>query len=36
LYAELQEKWWLDPKSKVHGSVFTEWISWSIATRKQA
>jgi DNA polymerase phi len=36
MYAELQEKWWLDPKSKVHGSVFTEWISWSIATRKQA
>jgi DNA polymerase phi len=35
-YAELQEKWWLDPKSKVHGSVFTEWTSWSIATRKQA
>lgn len=34
-YAELQEKWWLDPKSKVHGSVFTEWTSWSIATRKQ-
>jgi hypothetical protein len=36
MYAELQEKWWLDPKSKVHGSVFTEWTSWSIATRKQA
>jgi DNA polymerase phi len=35
MYAELQEKWWLDPKSKVHGSVFTEWTSWSIATRKQ-
>ncbi|KAL1582787.1 hypothetical protein WHR41_08349 [Cladosporium halotolerans] len=35
-YAALQEKWWLDPKSKVHGSVFTEWTSWSIATRKQA
>lgn len=35
-YAELQEKWWLDPKSKVHSSVFTEWTSWSIATRKQA
>lgn len=34
-YAALQEKWWLDPKSKVHGSVFTEWTSWSIATRKQ-
>jgi DNA polymerase phi len=36
MYAALQEKWWLDPKSKVHGSVFTEWTSWSIATRKQA
>lgn len=35
-YAELQEKWWLDLKSKIHGSVFTEWTSWSIATRKQA
>lgn len=35
MYAALQQKWWLDPKSKIHSSVFTEWTSWSIATRKQ-
>ncbi|KAI7053999.1 hypothetical protein KC352_g44965, partial [Hortaea werneckii] len=35
MYAALQSQWYLDPKSKVHGSVFTEWTSWSLATRKQ-
>lgn len=35
MYAELQSGWYLDPKSKVQGSVFTEWTSWSLATRKQ-
>ena len=34
MYANLQSEWYLNPKSKVHGSVFTEWTSWSIATRK--
>ncbi|KAK3622583.1 DNA-directed DNA polymerase [Elasticomyces elasticus] len=33
-YASLQREWYLDPKSKVQGSVFTEWTSWSLATRK--
>nr|POE75804.1 dna polymerase v [Quercus suber] len=34
MYAALQRDWYLDPKSKVHPSVFTEWTSWSLATRK--
>lgn len=34
MYAELQAGWYLDPKSKVPSSVFTEWMSWSISTRK--
>jgi len=36
MYAALQQQWWLDPKSQIHSSVFTEWTSWSIAMRKQA
>lgn len=35
LYKALEQKWFLDPKSKVHGSVFTEWTSWSLAMRQQ-
>ncbi|KAK0861491.1 DNA-directed DNA polymerase [Friedmanniomyces endolithicus] len=35
MYGALQREWYMDPKSKVHGSVFTEWTSWSLATRKQ-
>ncbi|KAK5124390.1 hypothetical protein LTR85_001607 [Meristemomyces frigidus] len=35
MYADLQSEWYLDSKSKVQGSVFTEWTSWSLATRKQ-
>jgi len=35
LYSELQDKWFHNPKSKVHGSIFTEWTSWSLAMRKQ-
>jgi DNA polymerase phi len=35
MYAQLQSDWYSDPKSKMQGSVFTEWISWSISTRKQ-
>ena len=35
LYASLQSEWYQDPKSKVQGSIFTEWTSWSLATRKQ-
>jgi hypothetical protein len=31
----LLEKSWLDPKSKVHKSIFTEWINWSNATSRQ-
>lgn len=34
MYAHLQSDWYLDPKSKVQASIFTEWSSWSIATRK--
>jgi DNA polymerase phi len=33
VYADTQAKWWTDPKSKVHASVFTEWTSWAIATK---
>ncbi|KAK5725588.1 DNA-directed DNA polymerase [Elasticomyces elasticus] len=33
-YASLQREWYLDSNSKVQGSVFTEWTSWSLATRK--
>ena len=36
MYQKLQSEWYLDLKSKIHGSVFTEWTSWSIATRKHA
>ncbi|KAK4548848.1 hypothetical protein LTR36_008621 [Oleoguttula mirabilis] len=36
MYADLQSEWYSDPKSRVQGSVFTEWTSWSLATRKQA
>ncbi|KAK3111722.1 DNA-directed DNA polymerase [Teratosphaeriaceae sp. CCFEE 6253] len=35
MYASLQSGWYADPKSKVHGTIFTEWTSWSLATRKQ-
>ena len=35
IYAKLQSEWYSDPTSKVQGSVFTEWMSWSISTRKQ-
>ena len=34
MYSALHEKWALDPKSKVHVSVFNEWLSWNV-TRKQ-
>lgn len=34
-YTRLQAEWYLDPKSSVQPSVFTEWVSWSIATRKR-
>ena len=34
LYAGLQKEWYSDPKSHIQASVFTEWTSWSIATRK--
>lgn len=35
MYAKLQSEWWMDPGSKVQGSAFTEWTSWSLTTRKQ-
>jgi len=35
LYGALWKKSWLDPKSKVHKSVFTEWANWSNATSRQ-
>lgn len=34
MYAKLQSDWYLNEKSKVPSSVFTEWTSWSISTRK--
>ena len=35
LYGALLKKSWLDPKGKVHTSVFTEWANWSNATSRQ-
>lgn len=36
VYAECQRRWWREGReSKVQGSVFTEWVSWSIAVRKR-
>lgn len=35
MYASMMSGWWQDSKSKVQPSTFTEWTSWSIATRKQ-
>lgn len=32
-YALTQKDWYMDPKSKINPSMFTEWISWSIGTR---
>ncbi|GAB7351534.1 hypothetical protein MBLNU459_g2171t2 [Dothideomycetes sp. NU459] len=34
LYNDLQKEWYRDPKSHIQPSIFTEWTSWSIATRK--
>ncbi|QIW98905.1 hypothetical protein AMS68_004423 [Peltaster fructicola] len=33
-YAKLQSEWYQDTKSKIQPSMFTEWTSWSITTRK--
>ncbi len=35
MYAKLMSEWWQDKTNKVQPRVFTEWTSWSIATRKQ-
>lgn len=35
LYSSLQKEWYHDPKSHIQARIFTEWTSWSIATRKQ-
>ena len=32
-YALTQKDWYMDPKSKINPTIFTEWISWSIGTR---
>ena len=32
-YALTQKDWYMDPKSKINPTMFTEWISWSIGTR---
>ena len=32
-YALTQKSWYMDPKSKIYPTMFTEWISWSIGTR---
>lgn len=34
MYNDLQKEWYQDPKSHIQPSIFTEWTSWSIATRK--
>lgn len=34
-YAELQKEWYQDPKSHLQPSFFTEWTSWTIATKKR-
>ena len=34
-YAKLQKEWYSDPKSNIQANIFTEWTSWSIATRKR-
>ena len=34
MYAQLQTEWYLDTKNGMQSNVFTEWTSWSIATRK--
>jgi DNA polymerase phi len=33
-YSNLQKEWYADPKSQIQPSVFTEWTSWSITTKK--
>jgi len=35
VYSESQKQWYLDTKSKTQPALFTEWINWSINTRKQ-
>lgn len=35
MYSKLQSRWYSDPASKIQGSIFTEWTSWSMTTRKQ-
>ncbi|KAL1311536.1 hypothetical protein AAFC00_001656 [Neodothiora populina] len=34
MYTELQKEWYTEPKSHIQASVFTEWTSWSIVTKK--
>lgn len=34
MYNDLQKEWYQDQKSHIQPSIFTEWTSWSIATRK--
>ncbi|THW91439.1 hypothetical protein D6D15_03852 [Aureobasidium pullulans] len=33
-YNNLQKEWYNNPKSQIQPSVFTEWTSWSITTKK--
>ncbi|OCL14037.1 hypothetical protein AOQ84DRAFT_429109 [Glonium stellatum] len=35
VYSETQKQWYQDAKSKIQPALFTEWINWSINTRKQ-
>lgn len=35
VYSESQKQWYLDTKSKTQPTLFTEWINWSINTRKK-
>lgn len=34
MYTALQKDWYAHPRSKIPNSVFTEWTSWSISSRK--
>ncbi|KAH9845802.1 DNA polymerase V-like [Teratosphaeria destructans] len=34
MYGELHSSWFMDRTSKIHKSVFTEWMSWSLNAKK--
>jgi len=34
IYSDTQKQWFRNPKSKVQPALFSDWINWSISTRK--